>query len=261
MGFFIFWVLVIFVCFYVLRRFAKSQKTNSPLSLGNFQNEDNDISSTANNDLLPCNKTLFIKYKSAGGEVTERTVLVSKFNNDYFFGFCEMRGDFRTFRYDRIKRCVDKDTGEVIRDLRGLLYNEFNKSPEAAIMKMVNKIEPIICVLFAFARVDGRISPKEKEQIVDWIASIDNIDKQYLYLIYDQTKKIEPLGSISLRFYFKELAKRLDENSKKTIFDKCSQIILADNKIKGEEIELLDSLRLAFNINIENIPENLRQIR
>ena len=45
-------------------------------------------------------------------------------------GHCELRNATRTFRFDRIKKCVDLETGELITDVKKYLNERYEKSPE-----------------------------------------------------------------------------------------------------------------------------------
>lgn len=61
---------------------------------------------------------LRIQYRSGDDEVTER--LISEFVPEppnTIHALCELRGEVRSFRIDRIETAVDIDTGEIIHDL------------------------------------------------------------------------------------------------------------------------------------------------
>lgn len=60
-------------------------------------------------------RVLAFDYVDAEGEFSRRTVTVTGFNREYFRGMCHLRGDYRTFRFDRVAGgLVDTATGEVM---------------------------------------------------------------------------------------------------------------------------------------------------
>lgn len=66
---------------------------------------------------------LRIQYEDADGEPSTRDVDVLYYypESGYIFGKCKLRRANRTFRLDRIKEAIDRDTGEVIKGLRSFL--------------------------------------------------------------------------------------------------------------------------------------------
>lgn len=72
-----------------------------------------------------------LAYVDADGVWTERKVRISKASgygvSRHFFAFCELRGEWRTFRLDRIHEMIDMQTGEV------------HSSPEAVFLRFEAK--------------------------------------------------------------------------------------------------------------------------
>ena len=67
--------------------------------------------------LSPANaaKVLAFDYVDAEGNSSRRTVTVTGFNREYLRGMCHLRGDYRTFRFDRVVGgLVDTATGEIM---------------------------------------------------------------------------------------------------------------------------------------------------
>lgn len=69
-------------------------------------------------DTVPFKANLHLAYRDSLGRRTERTVTVVEIgrsgDSEYLRGQCHLRGDSRTFRLDRIERCVDVATGELL---------------------------------------------------------------------------------------------------------------------------------------------------
>lgn len=86
----------------------------------------------------PC--TLKIYYENEAGERTTRNIQPRKctaIQNEkgskfmvYISGHCDLRGEERTFRADRILSCVDVATGETVKDL----FDVLKKKPEKIII-------------------------------------------------------------------------------------------------------------------------------
>lgn len=83
---------------------------------------------------FPAKATLRIKYEDGAGKQTERVVDVRQFgidvNGNILIGHCRMRNATRTFRMERIKRCVDEETGEIVSDVFTYLREKYDSSPE-----------------------------------------------------------------------------------------------------------------------------------
>ena len=75
-----------------------------------------------------------IEYVDGNKAVTTRSVRIREFDNELYggiiMGHCELRNATRTFRFDRIKKCIDLETGELIKDVKRFLNERYEKSPE-----------------------------------------------------------------------------------------------------------------------------------
>ena len=75
-----------------------------------------------------------IDYVDGNKYTTTRTVRVREFDSalhgGIIMGHCELRNATRTFRFDRIKKCIDIETGEVVSDIKKYLNAKYEQSPE-----------------------------------------------------------------------------------------------------------------------------------
>lgn len=82
---------------------------------------------------FPSKATLRIKYEDGVGKQTERVVDVRQFGTDVngyiLIGHCRMRNATRTFRTDRIKKCIDEETGEIVSDVLAYLREKIENKP------------------------------------------------------------------------------------------------------------------------------------
>lgn len=72
-------------------------------------------------------KEIYIKYKDSEGHITKRTIAISRIDgSEYIHAYCNLRREYRTFRFDGIIEAVDTKTGEVLNPLT--LRPEMNNS-------------------------------------------------------------------------------------------------------------------------------------
>ncbi len=77
---------------------------------------------------------LEIDYQDGNGSWTKRFVRVNEFDNNVdggiLIGHCELRGGNRTFRFDRIMKCIDLETGEFVENVKTYLNGIHADPPE-----------------------------------------------------------------------------------------------------------------------------------
>ncbi len=101
-------LFIVFSCIigYLMYRLEQEKKKNA-------KPDDNPFSFSRSQQYLL--RTIEFSYKNADGEPSRRAVDVKRKEWDYFSGFCHLRRENRTFRYDRIEgEVVVVDTGEII---------------------------------------------------------------------------------------------------------------------------------------------------
>jgi len=122
-------------------------------------------------DSIPVSLTLTFSYRDSQGADTQRTVDVKKFypgtKIGFFDGYCNLRNSNRTFRTDRVSKCFDAQTGEIIQDLFGYLSQAANNSPFARGRKLVNERRDVLMVLLFLAKADGQLRAAERSVIAN----------------------------------------------------------------------------------------------
>ena len=80
------------------------------------------------------NARLMIDYTKANGIKTTREVDIKDFvagmYGNLITGHCFLRNDRRSFRVDRISKCIDVETGEVVENVYDHLWRKYQESPE-----------------------------------------------------------------------------------------------------------------------------------
>lgn len=110
--------------------------------------------------------TLDIEYQNEDGIETKRVVNTSGFDNTLngglIIGHCELRNGTRTFRFDRIKKCVDVESGEVISNIGDYLNARYNESPARTIEILESEFKDVLKVLLFVAKADGQFRKNER---------------------------------------------------------------------------------------------------
>ena len=73
-----------------------------------------------------------------------------------------MRNSTRTFRTDRIIKCVDEETGEIVSDVFAYLRSKYDSSPEHTRDSLVVEEYDTLRVLLYVGKADGRLRVPEK---------------------------------------------------------------------------------------------------
>jgi len=124
---------------------------------------------------------LQLDYIDGKGQRTNRTVDVRQFgrygNGCLLIGTCELRKATRTFRTDRIKECVDTETGELIENVQKYLENKYNSSPEAKMNNLLFDEFDTIRALYYIGKADGRLTKREITIIANTCRDMSNESK------------------------------------------------------------------------------------
>lgn len=119
---------------------------------------------------------LRIDYVDGAGRKTTRNVQVREFDNTVYGGMflamCELRGEHRTFRFDRVKSCIDLDTGEVVTDVRRYMNAKYDASPERSTDLLLTDYLDALKVLYFVAKADGQFRAAEKEVVARYVRTL-----------------------------------------------------------------------------------------
>lgn len=123
----------------------------------------------------PTDIPVHLLYKDGNGQRTKRTVKVTGFDalpNGLIIGTCLLRNATRTFRYDRVERAIDPETGEVIANLHGWLLDKYHQTPRGMAQKLSEDYTDLLKVLLYVAKADGSMRAAEIEVIAGLAAKI-----------------------------------------------------------------------------------------
>lgn len=185
-------------------------------------------------DPKPAKARLQISYVDGDEKSTERVIGVIEFDNapdnsktGLIMAHCEMRNARRTFRYERIERAVDMETGEVINNMQEYLRKAWSESPEHAMEQFEEQFQGPLEILLFVARADGRLVAKERAVIIEFCRA--HLPDQR---ITDEglTKSIKEVRALTLQS-FKVAAGRMVKQRP----DLAAEVITAAEKIVGAE--------------------------
>ncbi len=142
----------------------------------------------------PVAARLHINYVDGNGKKTRRNIRVRQFGlleqRGILIAHCELRGDTRTFRFDRVGACVDTDTGEVINDISHFLTDRHAKSPDRALEKMQETEGDTLKILFYLGKADGQFKAEERAIVRETVHALVADSRLNDHMIDDVLKNL-----------------------------------------------------------------------
>lgn len=117
-------------------------------------------------------KRLHITFEDRLGKVTERDIDTVRYvrtsdgMGGVLWAFCRLRGANRPFRFSRIRKATDLETGEIITDIGAWLDAAYAERPEYPVEVFLNHHGAAMYTLFAVAKGDGAMRANERKVIL-----------------------------------------------------------------------------------------------
>ncbi len=198
-------VVIVIAAFYIGKHIGSSGKpeikvTFESRGFDDYQEEDRDKDSWEGgfwdaSDPKKLSARVEIEYEDGNKLRTTRTVRIREYDNELYggiiMGHCELRNATRTFRFDRIKKCVDLETGEVITDIKKHLNNLYEKSPARSSEILATDYIDILKVVYFVAKADGQYRKEEKEVISNYVRKLVRDDRITIKMIDEILKEID----------------------------------------------------------------------
>lgn len=204
---------------------------------------------------FPVRATLRIVYEDGAGMKSQRVVDVRQFGADIYggllIGHCRMRNATRTFRTERIKQCIDEDTGEIIDDAYAYLLAKYKSSPEYIRDKLLEEEYDAIRVLFYVGKADGQLRAAEKQVILGACQSLANDSRLTEAHINDMYAEMDLPSIQAFKMAVGRLAKRGPDICSNLI-NAAEDIIATQKTVHPSEKEALDYMRKRFAIGRES---------
>jgi hypothetical protein len=237
---------------YLMMRRQKDQSHDAPKTLDNMQGEKDAWEGTfwEADEPTPVDAVLLIDYTDANGLDTQRTVTVRQFDHKHlggmFIGHCHLRNATRTFRADRVKTCVDSETGEVVTDVMEFLHQRYQQSPHPSATKLLETDYDTLRVLLYVGKADGQFRQAEKQIYLDVCQSISKDSRLTKDMIEKLTDNLDDLSVTA----FKQAVSRLSKQSGETqslVLDAAEQMIATQKTVHAVEKEALEYMRDRLN--------------
>ena len=188
---------------------------------------------------------LEIRYRDANGNKTSRKIHVRQFDPSLSGGMmlahCYLREASRSFRIDRVKSCVDTETGEVIKDVGAHLERLYSTAPERVLELLERDYRDIIRVLGFMAMADGDFADSEKVVIAEYVCKLTRDDRVTSAVVAEACKRI---GKTSMHGFKAAVGRVINSGGVSPVLlaGCCRHIAEADGAVIPEEQEALDYL-------------------
>lgn len=190
-------------------------------------------------------KSVRISYRAGDGEVTERVVDVRAFEprgaGGLVIGRCQLRNATRTFRFDRMTRVVDEDTGEIIPDLQSCLNAEWEASPEPVLDALFRQHRELLKMLLYAAKADGAVRIAELQVIARHCAQLTGDERITPSLVKDLLAMLDVPSVASFTRSYNKL-RRENPNDAERAAQACREIVATQKTIHPTEQAMLDAL-------------------
>lgn len=187
---------------------------------------------------------LLIHYKDASGNRTKRLIDVREADIGWeygcLFGHCHLRRAFRTFRIDRIERCIIPETGEIIQ-IQQHLRKVYTQSPASSMDTVLREAIDVLRALLYIGKADGRLTRKEKEIMLEFCQSfskdsritMEDLDRAFDYYTIPSKSTFQMIcGRIA----------KLSLEARTQVVEKAAKMISTEKKADLAEIEGINYL-------------------
>lgn len=195
--------------------------------------------------------SLGIDYVDANGNKTHRVVDVRAFDRNLhsgiMVGHCRLRDQTRTFRFDRIRRCVDAETGEEIAEPAAFLQARYDASPDRSLERLLVDDKDTLRVLFYVGKADGALRAPERTIMLDACHAMSGDSR----ITDDALKKMLASFDIPTLHGFKLAVGRLaakEAEAKQALIDAVEKMIATQKTVHNAEKDAIDYIRKRFEM-------------
>lgn len=192
--------------------------------------------------------TLTICYESSSGEQTQRSVSVTQFDPHELFGFCQLRGQYRSFLYERIFSCVDANTGEVINDPHTHLASIYRKSPRYTLDLLYRNHLEALQVLLYVGKADGQLRAEERKVIAAACKVLTGDVRITEQMASNLVDSVNIPSFHSFKVAVGRVAKRGNPGMMKRLMIACRTIVNTQKTVTATEQEALDYMAKRFQL-------------
>jgi hypothetical protein len=187
---------------------------------------------------------LHLDYQKTDGQRVSRDFdLVSFDRGDEGYrleGYCHLRGAHRSLSSKAVLSAVDRDTGEVISDLRSYLEDKYRATPEGELSAFWGMHWRELHILLYAAGADGAMRAPERAVIASYCTTLD-VGKEFRTIEWDAALKSSVRPSKS---EFHSAARELLEKDVplQPIYEAVIAIVGTQKEVHSEEERVLSYL-------------------
>ncbi len=199
---------------------------------------------------IPAKAKLRLDYTDGSGKRTTRNVDVRQFGimGPYalLIAHCHMRDATRTFRTDRIRACVDVETGEIVPDVKAFLQEKYESSPERAKELFLEAEFDVLRILLFVGKADGQLRAAEKAVIREVCLALANDSRLTDEMIDESLQSMSVPTLQAFKLAAGRISKR-DESSRSTVLAAAEKMVATQKTVHPAEAEALSYLRKRFS--------------
>lgn len=190
-------------------------------------------------------KSVQFDYSDANGSMTQRVVDVRAYEpqggSGLVIGRCHLRNATRTFRFDRMHRVIDADTGEIIANLQQHLNAEWAASPEPVLDKLFAEHHDVLKLLLYMAKADGAVRVAELEVIARHCTEITQDQRISVAMVKEMLQHVDMVTINTFTRTYNKLRRERPEVAQ-SVADACRAIVATQKSIHPNEQSALDVL-------------------
>jgi hypothetical protein len=183
---------------------------------------------------IPLHEMIFITYKNAKGEISQRRITVDRIETKEdgdccLKSYCHEREELRDFLLSRIIEISDISTGEVIDDPFNYFNGRYGDPEMFAINKVLEDFEKEILAMVFIGRSDGVLKKCERKVILDFISKKANVS----FDTENLDKEIKRMNCFPdvFRKYLKHISEKSSDSNKEELLNNIEMIVKADKKV------------------------------
>lgn len=190
-------------------------------------------------------KSVRMQYTDTNGKASERVIDIRAFEpqrpEGLVIAHCHLRDATRTFRFDRMKRVIDMETGEIISDLQKQLNDEWQASPEPVLDALYREHNDVLKLMLYMAKADGSVRAAEIGVIAQYCQDITGDARVTVDLVKDLLKVVDVVTITTFTRLYNKLRRENPEAAAKAA-DACRAIVATQKAIHPNEQSALDLL-------------------
>lgn len=251
-------IILIAVAYFILKPRTVKRKERETYKYEATQEEEKSLESKdayetgsinfAGGDEYRSSFEIEIEYNDKNGLNTTRRIKVKSFRVNEMeteaeiYGYCYLRDAGRTFYATRIKRCVDVDTGEIIKRIPPFLKAKYFSTAEGQFELWLERRKCDIEVLVYIGRLDTQLRKNEREIIIEYVKSKETELKVTTEAIEDYLKVCGKISKAMFGRHLTKLASGGDED-KNDLIETCEKIVGTKKTNTTEELNAMENIK------------------